>query len=827
MADGSILIDTKIDTSGAKKGVDGLEDELDGLGESSEEATKGIGDLWGQLFKADFFSGIASKALSAVGDALGEFVSGSIDAAADVKASNAQFSQTFKDIEKQATKSLDAISKKTGITTTRMQGSYTSIYAFAKTTGAESADALDIASRAMEVAADSAAYYDRSVEEVTESLQSFLKGNYENDAALGIAVTETTRNAKANEMYATSFDKLSESQKVDVLLAMVEAGNQASGALGQAAREADSWANVTGEAQEAMRQLQAVIGSPIMEALIPILQGITGALKELSETTASDELADSMKDFEDAVEDANEALESSEKEIERNAIMADHYKSRLKELEPLVSDSAEASREYANVVDALNELYPELNLQIDENTGLLNDNSDANLDNLDVLKQKYLMQAQEERYSAILEAQADAILAVQEAEAALVPMETERAAIEKQLAAISVSSADQLDGLTDSMYIAGTGYIALTDEANALLAEYVSLNDESAKLEAEIKSGNETIAQQDTELQKLKETLDLTGDSMTSAAEGQNAVTEATQETTTTVERLRAEYDAAKEAARNSIDAQIGLFDELDTESEVSAQSIIDNWGAQKEAFDNYAANLQAAVDMHLDDALVQQLSDGSEESMMILDEFVNGTDVSIDDINTAFEDVSASRDTVSNVMAEIQEDTSQKLDDLAADVENEWGDMAGTVGEEIAKMQEYINSLTGKTVYVDIVTTQSSGSYSGSSSGSASSGGRSSAIPYSVDMVSPLSDIPYLAEGAVIPPHAPFYAVLGDQQNGMNLEAPESLLRQIVREESGNQNGGGQYQFTAQINRRTLFDEMITEAQLRRIQSGRNPFEL
>ncbi len=45
---------------------------------------------------------------------------------------------------------------------------------------------------------------------------------------------------------------------------------------------------------------------------------------------------------------------------------------------------------------------------------------------------------------------------------------------------------------------------------------------------------------------------------------------------------------------------------------------------------------------------------------------------------------------------------------------------------------------------------------------------------------------IPYLAKGAVIPPSAEFLAVLGDQKNGRNLEAPEALLRQIVREESG-----------------------------------------
>ena len=45
---------------------------------------------------------------------------------------------------------------------------------------------------------------------------------------------------------------------------------------------------------------------------------------------------------------------------------------------------------------------------------------------------------------------------------------------------------------------------------------------------------------------------------------------------------------------------------------------------------------------------------------------------------------------------------------------------------------------------------------------------------------------IPYLATGAVIPPNAPFYAVLGDQRHGNNIEAPEDLIRKIVREEAG-----------------------------------------
>ncbi|MFR2840980.1 MAG: hypothetical protein ACLVB9_05655 [Acutalibacteraceae bacterium] len=52
---------------------------------------------------------------------------------------------------------------------------------------------------------------------------------------------------------------------------------------------------------------------------------------------------------------------------------------------------------------------------------------------------------------------------------------------------------------------------------------------------------------------------------------------------------------------------------------------------------------------------------------------------------------------------------------------------------------------------------------------------------------VIPKVQIPRLAQGAVIPPNQQFAAILGDQKHGRNLEAPEGLIRQIVREETGN----------------------------------------
>lgn len=69
---------------------------------------------------------------------------------------------------------------------------------------------------------------------------------------------------------------------------------------------------------------------------------------------------------------------------------------------------------------------------------------------------------------------------------------------------------------------------------------------------------------------------------------------------------------------------------------------------------------------------------------------------------------------------------------------------------------------------------------------------------------------IPYLAQGAVIPPNAPFYAVLGDQRSGMNIEAPEGLLRSIFKEEMADIVGGMIAGFEAVVKNQKATQEII-----------------
>lgn len=87
------------------------------------------------------------------------------------------------------------------------------------------------------------------------------------------------------------------------------------------------------------------------------------------------------------------------------------------------------------------------------------------------------------------------------------------------------------------------------------------------------------------------------------------------------------------------------------------------------------------------------------------------------------------------------------------------------------------------------------------------------------------IPNIPMLANGAVIPANRSFMAVLGDQKHGNNLEAPEGLIRKIVREESGG--GGKTINLNVQLDGRTVYQRVIEIGKQDETILGVNPFKL
>lgn len=319
--DGSLNFDTKIDSKGFDKGIKNI--------------NSSVSQLSGKLgaLKTKIAAAFSVAAIVAFGKK-------ALETAASVNAANSAMSQTFGALESAATAAINRVADESGILDTRLRSTATGIYAFAKTSGMESATALGMMEEALQVAADSAAYYDRSLEDTSETLKSFLKGNYANDAALGLSATEYTRNAAAMKLYGKSFQNLSEAQKQLTLLQMVKDANDLSGATGQAAREADGWENVIGNLKEAWKQLIAVIGQPVLKLAIPVVQSMTAALQRLTDyanaawqalskvfgweqVDAISAATDSEKELTKAVEATTEAQEGALAGFDEIQILAD------------------------------------------------------------------------------------------------------------------------------------------------------------------------------------------------------------------------------------------------------------------------------------------------------------------------------------------------------------------------------------------------------------------------------------------------------------------------------------------------------------------------
>lgn len=238
-----------------------------------------------------------------------------------------------------------------------------------------------------------------------------------------------------------------------------------------------------------------------------------------------------------------------------------------------------------------------------------------------------------------------------------------------------------------------------------------------------------------------------------------------------------------------------------------------------------------------------RNISSDSEINWADAEKFATG---SVEEVGrTTYENMKAVYGVVSRYNSSIQDDFDKKWGSSQNTVSQAIQNMASRVSENCSAMVSGVeNAFSNIPGYISNIMNNAVGKVNGAISNINSALGRiERSFTFTYNFTNPITKnkgtyrswmnlpkvntIPYLANGAVIPPRSEFLAVLGDQKNGKNLEAPEGTIREIINDALAQNQGGGETRIIIQLDRRTIYDSVIKEAKTRRDTTGKNPFDL
>lgn len=213
-----------------------------------------------------------------------DFATACVDAYASIAAEESAFTQIMGDYATSAQHKLDEVAEKTGVTSTRMLPYMTTMTSKFKGLGYEVDEATTLASEGLVLAADAAAFWDRSLDDSMSHLNSFLNGSYEGGEAIGLFANDTQMAMYAIEKgFVTTkeaWSQLDEATKQTARMQYAKDAFSNSGITGQAEKEAASYANQIQNLEDLWTRFKAIIGQPILEEVVlPIVTKMTEFLQ--------------------------------------------------------------------------------------------------------------------------------------------------------------------------------------------------------------------------------------------------------------------------------------------------------------------------------------------------------------------------------------------------------------------------------------------------------------------------------------------------------------------------------------------------------------------
>lgn len=421
-------------------------------------------------------------------------------------------------------------------------------------------------------------------------------------------------------------------------------------ALGVAVAGVSLYVNVLSKAWSAFTN---ALGAASLGPVALSIAGIGTALALLA--TSAEEADTRVKDHLETVKKSAGAYQeiSSGIDTENDSIL--RMVGRLKELTAAEGSNADSKGEILALVDSLNEAVPDLNLAYDEQAETLNMTAEA-LERL--AEAQYADSKREaalERYNELYRENAEGAALLEEAE-------TKLAEAKERLAEVDASySASQK--MHSSLYE--------SEVSNASLA-VLECQEQVEALTAAQEANNAEMEGLSATYGAFRENLGMTIEATGSLTEGTILAADSVVGKMT---ELQEAYQEAYTSIYDTMTQQIGLFEQVDATATQTVEDMIGALDSQLEFMAEYAANLQEAMRLGVDEGLIKELSDGSIESAKILAAIVEDGGENITELNDKLRAVQDGRIDFADELAKLQtgfEEKSSEIKDEAERLKND-----------------------------------------------------------------------------------------------------------------------------------------------------------
>lgn len=383
--------------------------------------------------------------------------------------------------------------------------------------------------------------------------------------------------------------------------------------------------------------LTLLAANPVV-AVTAAIVGLTAAFATWA--ASLDDETESTKEFTKSLQESKQAYEELQDAMDKEQGSTKSAMDALMELLAVEDKSAAQKAVILDLIEQLNEAVPGLNLAYDSE------------------KDALVGLTEEEVKSAIARAEAQ---------------EKNEARVER-LSELYAQQAELSDRLTDAEGDLAAAYESGVTHADAYSRASGGAGAAVRSAEAAVRTLTSAYDENAAEIAELEAAVNAYTQQQDAEALATETMTARVDDLTARMQSLEEEYQKSYDKAMESIEAQLGLFNELDGTAKTSIDSLIGTLEGQVAYMDQYAANIKRAMELGVDEGLVKKLSDGSEKSAQILDAIVNGGKEDIAALNEQFAKVEEGKeafsDTVAQMETEFNEKMGQIVDDLNAAIE-------------------------------------------------------------------------------------------------------------------------------------------------------------